>query len=237
MLTVSTNVKWKWNSLSCVLLFVTPYSPWNSPDQNTGVGSLSLLQGIFPTQVSNPGLPHFREILYQLSHKGSPRILEWVALSLLQWFFLTQESSQGLFHCRQILYQMSYQGSPNRKYKLKGKIFESHTFQIRNIQKDYARNSQNQQEEKKQSNINVQDFSFFLHWSIIAIQYCVNFYCIMKCISYMCAYISSLWPLTSHHLGHHRALSWVPCALQQVPTSSLAIIKKIYKQNHDNIVK
>ena len=65
--------------------------------QNTGVGSglvtklrltlmtpwtvacLSLLQGIFPTQGWNPGFPHCRRILYQLSHKGSPRILEWVA--------------------------------------------------------------------------------------------------------------------------------------------------------------
>ena len=55
------------------------YSPWNSPGQNTGVGSLSPLQGIFPTQRSYPGLPHCRQILYQLSHKGSPRILEWVA--------------------------------------------------------------------------------------------------------------------------------------------------------------
>ena len=45
----------------------------------TGVGSLSLLQGIFPIQGSNPGLLHCRRILYQLSHKGSPRILEWVA--------------------------------------------------------------------------------------------------------------------------------------------------------------
>ena len=51
----------------------------NSPGQNTGVGSLSLLQGIFPIQGSNPGFPHCRWILYQLSHKGSPRILEWVA--------------------------------------------------------------------------------------------------------------------------------------------------------------
>ena len=42
------------------------------------MGSLSLLQGIFPTQGSNPGLPNCRWILYQLSHKGSPRILEWV---------------------------------------------------------------------------------------------------------------------------------------------------------------
>ena len=48
------------------------YSPWNSPEQNTGVGSLSLLQGIFPTQGSNPGLLHCRRILYQLNHKGSP---------------------------------------------------------------------------------------------------------------------------------------------------------------------
>ena len=55
------------------------YSQWNSPEQNTGVGSLSLLQGIFPTQGSNPGLPHCRKILYLLSHKGSPRMLEWVA--------------------------------------------------------------------------------------------------------------------------------------------------------------
>ena len=55
------------------------YSPWNSPGQNTGVGSLSLLQGIFPTKGSNPGLLHCRQILYQLSHKGSPRILKWVA--------------------------------------------------------------------------------------------------------------------------------------------------------------
>ena len=49
------------------------YSPWNSPGQNTGVGSHSLLQGIFPTQGLNPGLPHRRQILYQLSRKGSPQ--------------------------------------------------------------------------------------------------------------------------------------------------------------------
>ena len=54
------------------------YSPWNSPGQNTGVCSLSPLKGIFPTQGLNPGLPHCRQILYQPSHKGSPRILEWV---------------------------------------------------------------------------------------------------------------------------------------------------------------
>ena len=77
------------------------YSPWNSPGQNIGVGRFILLQGIFPTRGSNPGLPHCRWILYQLSHKVSPRILEWVAYpfsrdtgvgSLLQRIFLTQES-------------------------------------------------------------------------------------------------------------------------------------------------
>ena len=55
------------------------HSPWNSPGQDTEMGSLSLLQGIFPTQGSNPGLPYCRRFLYQLNHKGSPRILEWVA--------------------------------------------------------------------------------------------------------------------------------------------------------------
>ena len=54
--------------MSCALWPNGLYSPWNSLGQNTGVGSLSLLQGIFPTQGSNPGLLHCRWILYQLSH-------------------------------------------------------------------------------------------------------------------------------------------------------------------------
>ena len=58
------------------------YSTWNSPGQNIGVSSLSLLQGILPTQGSNPGLPQCRQILYQLNHQGSPRILEWVVYPL-----------------------------------------------------------------------------------------------------------------------------------------------------------
>ena len=57
------------------------HRPWNSLGQNTGVGSLSLLQGVFQTQKSNPGVPQFRLILYQLTYKGRPRILEWVAIS------------------------------------------------------------------------------------------------------------------------------------------------------------
>ena len=73
---------WKWKLLSLVQLFVTPR---NSLGQNIGVGSLSLLQGVFPTQGSNPGLPHCRWILYQLIHKGSSRILGWVTYPISRW--------------------------------------------------------------------------------------------------------------------------------------------------------
>ena len=101
-----------------------------------------LLQGIFPTQESNPGFLHCRQIFYQLSYRGSPvmkvkvevaqlcptlcdpmdytvpgvlqaRILEWVAFFLLQQIFPTQESNQDLLHCRWLLHQLNYHGSPN----------------------------------------------------------------------------------------------------------------------------
>ena len=83
--------------------------PWNSPGQNTRVGCLSLLQGIFPIQGSNPGLPHCRQVLYQLSHNGSPRTLEGVAYPFSRGSSLTQESNWVLPHCWGILYQLSYQ--------------------------------------------------------------------------------------------------------------------------------
>ena len=70
------------------------YIPWDSPGQNTEVGSLSLLQEICPTQGWNLGLLHCRWILCQLSHEGSPRI------PLLQQIFPTQESNQGLLHSK-----------------------------------------------------------------------------------------------------------------------------------------
>ena len=80
--------KCKWKPLSQVLLFVTPwtiYSLWNSPDQNSGVGSLSLLHGIFPTQGLIPGLSHYRQILYQLSHNRSSKVVfmySWISGSV-----------------------------------------------------------------------------------------------------------------------------------------------------------
>ena len=108
----------KWSESSSVvsdsLWLHRLYSPWNSPGQNTGVSSLSLLQGIFPTQGSNPGLPHCRQILYQLSHRRSPRILEWVAYPFSRgssrprnqtrvsciagWFFTNWAISKALAH-------------------------------------------------------------------------------------------------------------------------------------------
>ena len=75
------------------------YSLWNFPGQNTGVGSLSLLQGIFSTQGSKPCLPHCRWILYQLSHPGSPdqgsnpSLLPWKHKSLTHW--TTREVPRG----------------------------------------------------------------------------------------------------------------------------------------------
>ena len=61
-------------SLSHVQLFVSPGTTqsWNSPGQNTGVGSLSLLQGIFPTRGSNSGLPDCRQILLSAEPEGKP---------------------------------------------------------------------------------------------------------------------------------------------------------------------
>ena len=49
-----------------------PYSPWNSQARILEWVAFPFIQGIVPTQGSNPGLPHCRQILYQLSHKGSP---------------------------------------------------------------------------------------------------------------------------------------------------------------------
>ena len=82
------------------------YSPWNPPGQNTGVGSLSLLQGIFPTQGSNPGLLHCLPAELQ----AKPKNTQVGSFSLLQRIFPTQESNWGLLRCWRILYQLSYQG-------------------------------------------------------------------------------------------------------------------------------
>ena len=93
------------------------YSPWNSPGQNTGVGSPSLLQGIFPTQRSNPGLPHCRRILYQLGHQGSLRILEWVAYPFSSRSSRCRNQTGVSCIAGIFLYQLSLHRSPDRSIK------------------------------------------------------------------------------------------------------------------------
>ena len=66
-------------------------------------------RGIFPTQGSNAGLPHCRQIFLPAEPQGKPKNTGVGSLSLFQWIFLTQELNQGLLHCRRILYQLSYQ--------------------------------------------------------------------------------------------------------------------------------
>ena len=75
------------------------YSPWNSPGQNTGVGGLSLLQGLFPTQGSDPGLLHCRQIFYQLSHQGSPHMKRGNGLKALS----TVSQHRGYDRCQFLL--------------------------------------------------------------------------------------------------------------------------------------
>ena len=60
------------------------YSPWNSSGQNTGVGGLSLLQGIFPTQGSNPGLPTLQADSLPAEPPGKPKNPGVGGLSFLQ---------------------------------------------------------------------------------------------------------------------------------------------------------
>ena len=94
-------VKGKWKSL-CWVRSLQPHGIWNSPTQKTGVGGLSLLQGIFPIPRSNPGLPHCRQILYQLSHKGSSnwhrteQIVKWL---LNKWRISICKSKGSLKVC------------------------------------------------------------------------------------------------------------------------------------------
>ena len=81
------------------------YSPWNSPGQITGVGRLSLLQGIFPTQGSSPGLLHCRQILYQVSHR-----CKWVTKHISQDFPLQATKTSMLDLRRKEIYHMGLLG-------------------------------------------------------------------------------------------------------------------------------
>ena len=96
------NIKKKVKSLSCVQLFATPWTiptrllgPWHSPGKSTGVGCHFPLQGIFPTQGSNPGLPHCKQTLYHLSHQGSshPYMTTGKIIALTRQTFVSKVTS------------------------------------------------------------------------------------------------------------------------------------------------
>ena len=86
------------------------YSPWNSPGQNTGVGSLSLLQGNLPNPGIEPRSPALQADSLPAEPQGKPKNTGAGSHSLLQGIFPAQETNRGLLHCRGILYQLSHQG-------------------------------------------------------------------------------------------------------------------------------
>ena len=94
--------------------------------------SFSILQDIFPTQASNPGLLHCRQILYIWATK-KPKNTEVGTPSLLQGIFPTQEWTGGLLHCRQILYQLSYR----EERKGNGKLFFN-VYKVSVMQNEYV---------------------------------------------------------------------------------------------------
>ena len=79
--------------------------------QITGVGSLSLLQGLFPTQGYEPRSAALQADSLPAEPQGKPKNTGVGSLSLLQQIFPTQAENWGLLHCRQIFYQLSYEGS------------------------------------------------------------------------------------------------------------------------------
>ena len=96
-----------------------------SPGKNTGVGCYVLLQGIFLTQGSNPGLPHCRWILYHLSHQGTPRILEWVS------YPFSREASQPRNQTRVSCIAGGFFTIPvTKKFKFDQYLFVSHHYKI-----------------------------------------------------------------------------------------------------------
>ena len=87
--------------------------PWDSPGQNSGVGSLSFLQGNLPNPGIEPRSPTLQADSLPAEPPGKPKNPGVGSLSILQWIFANQELNQDLLHGRQILYQLSYQGSPS----------------------------------------------------------------------------------------------------------------------------
>ena len=102
-----------------------PYSPWNSPGQNAGVGSLSLLQGIFPAQGLNPDLPHCRQILTSWATREAQEydivfhfiiwgilLIPWLILWMKMYWKINPCHSKAVFHCLH-LWAIRHNALPN----------------------------------------------------------------------------------------------------------------------------
>ena len=224
------------------------YSPWNSPGQNTGVGSRSLLQGIFPIQGLNPGLPYHRKILYQLSHRKAqdPHVhvqrlafLIWIKFYLLKYRYFGKkirlrcrrpqfDSWVGkIFWRRERLPSPVFLGFPCgsggkesiinagdlglipwvwkipwRSERLPTPVFWPGEFH--GLYSPWGR---------KES-----DTTERLPLPLSQVFYnVVSFCCVAKWISYMYTYIHIFFFFRfPSNLGHHRALSKVPCSQELV---------------------
>jgi len=114
---ITQNSEWNFLEIESRSVLSNSLQPHGFPGQNTGVSSLSLLQRVFPTQGSNPNLPHCRRILYQLSHKGSPGILEWVVYPFSSRPIPAQELNWGLLHCWKRQWQPTPVLSPVKSHR------------------------------------------------------------------------------------------------------------------------
>ena len=120
--------------------YPTLYRPWNSPGQNTGVGSLYLLQGIFLTQRLNPNLSHCWQIFFffflPFEPQGKPKNTGVLSPSLLQQIFLTQKLNLGLLHCRRF-FITELSGKPITAYQdideLPASLLKMHEFTYKEI--------------------------------------------------------------------------------------------------------
>ena len=101
-----------WDPMDCSLLVSSVHR--DSLGKNTELSRHALLQVVFPTQGSNPGV---QANSLPSEPPGKPKNAGVCSLPLLQGIFLTQELNQGLLHCRQIFYQLSYQVSPGQDVK------------------------------------------------------------------------------------------------------------------------
>ena len=108
------NIRVKWKLLSCVWLFVTPWTiqsmEFSRPEHWSGQPFPS--PGGLPNPGMEPRSPTLRVDSLPAEPQGKPKNTGVGSLALLQWIFLTQESNWGLLHWSQILYQWSYEGSP-----------------------------------------------------------------------------------------------------------------------------